>query len=265
MHWRFLGLVTLALVASGCGQTTTRPSAHAEGSTVALTKPKVTTQATARQHCRHRLTVARSDSSLVLHVQRTVLARRQPNLASRAIADIDAHNRFNLPTVLSAFEQINGSTCQAVWFHAKLPREPNGISGWIPANAVTVTRSDARILVDLSARRIDVFKRGHRIWRLRAGIGAPGSPTPVGWFYIDAHWHVGNTAGPYGPAVLAIAAYSQVRAGRWEHGLPSAIHGTNAPWTIGGAASHGCLHVPNESLARLLRLIPDGTPIQIVA
>ena len=53
--------------------------------------------------------------------------------------------------------------------------------------------------------------------------------------------------------------------GRWERGVAAAVHGTDAPWTIGRRASHGCIHVANAELARLLRLAPDGTPIMIRA
>jgi lipoprotein-anchoring transpeptidase ErfK/SrfK len=40
-----------------------------------------------------------------------------------------------------------------------------------------------------------------------------------------------------------------------------AIHGTNAPWSIGEAVSNGCIRVANADLRRCAR----GTPVVIRA
>jgi lipoprotein-anchoring transpeptidase ErfK/SrfK len=42
-----------------------------------------------------------------------------------------------------------------------------------------------------------------------------------------------------------------------------AIHGTNAPWLIGQAVSHGCIRMRNEAIARLARFLPLGTPVRV--
>ena len=42
------------------------------------------------------------------------------------------------------------------------------------------------------------------------------------------------------------------------------IHGTNLPWLLGQAVSHGCVRVSNAVATRLRRLAPLGTPIDIV-
>jgi lipoprotein-anchoring transpeptidase ErfK/SrfK len=44
-----------------------------------------------------------------------------------------------------------------------------------------------------------------------------------------------------------------------------AIHGTNAPWLIGQAVSHGCIRVHNSVIRRLARLLPLGTPVRVTA
>jgi lipoprotein-anchoring transpeptidase ErfK/SrfK len=62
--------------------------------------------------------------------------------------------------------------------------------------------------------------------------------------------------------VLAVSAHSEVLT-RWPEGGPIAIHGTNAPWTIGQAATHGCVRVRNETLTRLFAATAGGTPVVI--
>ena len=213
--------------------------------------------------CDARVHITTTRRASALWLDRSVVVRRSPHRKAEGIARLSTINRFGLPTVLLGLEVVRDADCVVRWFRAKIPRQPNGITGWVPADAVTRRQLRTRVVADLSERRLDVYRDGRRIWRIRAGIGAPDAPTPVGRFYIDARYRVDDVSGPYGPAVLAIAAYSQVPRGRWEHGLPTAIHGTNAPWTIGRAASHGCFHVSNRHLARLLALLPEGTPIDI--
>jgi lipoprotein-anchoring transpeptidase ErfK/SrfK len=48
-------------------------------------------------------------------------------------------------------------------------------------------------------------------------------------------------------------------------GGPVAIHGTNAPWSIGEAVSNGCIRVANADLRRLSAAAVAGTPVVIRA
>ena len=257
MHRAPPAVLVAAFLLAGCGEVRERAQ------TIAVPKRVTARPAPPTAPACTAPTTTTARSSTVLHVVRAFAARRRP--AGRTLARIAPINRFGLRTTLLALAVRVDRRCAPTWYRAKLPLQPNGVTGWVPARAVSVARVRSRLVADISARRLDLFEANRRVLRLRAGFGADLTPTPVGRFYIDAHWRVDDPSGPYGPAVLAIAAYSQAPEGRWEHGLPSAVHGTNAPWTIGQRASHGCIHVENDELARLLRLVPDGTPIEIRA
>jgi lipoprotein-anchoring transpeptidase ErfK/SrfK len=41
------------------------------------------------------------------------------------------------------------------------------------------------------------------------------------------------------------------------------IHGTSSAWTIGRAASHGCMRVGNWDVVRLSKLITKGMTVEI--
>lgn len=41
------------------------------------------------------------------------------------------------------------------------------------------------------------------------------------------------------------------------------IHGTNAPASIGHAASHGCIRMRQQDLEELFELVEIGTPVEI--
>ena len=41
------------------------------------------------------------------------------------------------------------------------------------------------------------------------------------------------------------------------------IHGTNQPWTIGGAVSSGCIRMRNEDVMDLYDRVPVGTKVVV--
>jgi len=93
-------------------------------------------------------------------------------------------------------------------------------------------------------------------------VGAAATPTPTGRYYVNQRLVPEDTSGPFGPGAIGISAFSEVLTG-WAQGGPIAIHGTNEPWSIGHAASNGCIRVQNPVLERLFRSTPAGTPVLI--
>jgi lipoprotein-anchoring transpeptidase ErfK/SrfK len=85
--------------------------------------------------------------------------------------------------------------------------------------------------------------------------------TPLGHYYVAA------TFVPYhdpflGVYALETSAYSKLT--EWPGGGVVGIHGTNEPWLLGKAVSHGCIRVANSTASALKRLTPLGTPILIL-
>jgi lipoprotein-anchoring transpeptidase ErfK/SrfK len=119
-----------------------------------------------------------------------------------------------------------------------------------------------RIVVDLSERRVTVYRGPHAVVVTKAAIGSPSTPTPTGRFYVNQKLVAPDPLGPYGPAALGISAFSPVLQ-HWMQGGPIAIHGTNEPNLLGAAVSHGCVRVPNDVVERLWKLVPTGTPVLI--
>jgi len=173
-------------------------------------------------------------------------------------------NENGFPTVFGVLAEIDGNRCRPAWYRVQLPLRPNGVTGYVRARDVSLGRVDTRVDVDLSQRRIDVYRNGRRIRRVTAAIGAPITPTPTGSYYVNQRLVAPDPWGPFGPAALGISAFSPVLQD-WAQGGPIAIHGTNDPGSIGRAASHGCLRVDNAVLTWLFREIPAGTPVEIRA
>ena len=172
--------------------------------------------------------------------------------------------RLNVNGVPTAFGALGRTRCAGEWIRVQLPTRPNGILGWVRAGDVQLVRVHTRVEVDLSERRLTLYRRGSEVLRVAAAIGAPDTPTPTGSYYVNQRLVAPNPAGPFGPAALGISAFSPVLQD-WIQGGPIAIHGTNRPDLIGGAVSHGCVRVRNAVLARLFRTAVVGTPVIIRA
>ncbi len=154
--------------------------------------------------------------------------------------------------------------CRVTHYKVQLPIRPNGATGWVRAADVRLRPVRTRIVVDLSQRRITLFRDGKMILATTAVIGAPSTPTPTGGFYVNQRLLAANPLAGYGPGAVGISAFSPVLL-NWPQGGPIAIHGTDAPGLIGSAVSHGCLRVHNSYALRFLRLAVEGTPVEIRA
>jgi lipoprotein-anchoring transpeptidase ErfK/SrfK len=138
---------------------------------------------------------------------------------------------------------------------------PNGTTGWIPAKVADLTPTVALIVVHRGSRTIDVYRNGKHKVHAKVAVGAPGMETPLGHYYVAA------TFVPYhdpflGVYALETSAYSKLT--EWPGGGVVGIHGTNEPWLLGKAVSHGCIRVANSTASALKRLTPLGTPILIL-
>jgi lipoprotein-anchoring transpeptidase ErfK/SrfK len=149
------------------------------------------------------------------------------------------------------------------WLHVLLPMRPNGADGWIRARHVDLAPDPYRVEVDLSRRRLIVFEDDRSIMRERVAVGMPDAPTPTGLFFTTVLARPDDPTGPYGRFAYGLSAYSEVYREFAGGDGQVAIHGTNAPWLIGQAVSHGCIRMRNEAIARLADFLPVGTPVRV--
>jgi lipoprotein-anchoring transpeptidase ErfK/SrfK len=193
-------------------------------------------------------------------VTRRAIAYRRPGAGKIAAF---AHLNVNgVPTVFGVLGARVDASCQPAWYRVQLPLRPNGMSGWVRASAVTQRSVAARIVVDLSDRRVTLLESGRSILVVPSAIGSPATPTPTGRYYVNQKLIAPDPWGAFGPAALGISAFSPVLKS-WAQGGPIAIHGTNEATLLGSAVSHGCIRVRNADILRLFKLAPTGTPVLI--
>ena len=120
--------------------------------------------------------------------------------------------------------------------------------------------------IDLSERKLRVFKAGKRVMSASLAIGKPETPTPTGPHFAIAERIDTNTPGGFlGPIVLPLTGFSETLNEFAGGNGRVAIHGTSLPGLIGTQASHGCMRMRNADIVRLARLATPGTPVAIRA
>jgi len=151
----------------------------------------------------------------------------------------------------------------ADWIQIEVPRRPNGITGWVPRNALgTLQTVDSYLLIDQETLTATLYRDGRAIFRARVGVGKPSTVTPKGHFYVMEKLQTVN-APLYGPYALGTSAYAPTLS-EWPGGGVVGIHGTDEPQLIPGRPSHGCIRMRNGDISKLWRIIEVGTPIDIV-
>ena len=152
------------------------------------------------------------------------------------------------------------------WVEVLLPIRPNGSRGWIPADVLALSTTPVRISIDISERRLTLFRAGRRVMTTSIAVGAPATPTPTGPSFAIAERISTNQPGAFlGPVVMPLTGFSE-KLNEFAGGNGRvALHGTSQPELIGSAVSHGCMRMRNADILRVARAARPGTPVSIHA
>jgi lipoprotein-anchoring transpeptidase ErfK/SrfK len=145
----------------------------------------------------------------------------------------------------------------------RLPGRPNGRTGWIRRRATNVARTNWHIVVELSKRRVTVYRQGRPVRTFKAVVGKSATLTPRGKFFVEESVQL-QAADVGAPFALALSARSN--ALQTFNGGPGqiALHGrTNVGGILGSAVSHGCVRLDNEAMRWLVVRIGLGVPVTI--
>ena len=75
------------------------------------------------------------------------------------------------------------------------------------------------------------------------------------WHYTDENGVRSENPGQYGPRFFRIVTPGFNSTG---------IHGTDAPWSVGGRRSHGCVRIKNENILELVKFVTKGMPVIVL-
>ena len=142
-------------------------------------------------------------------------------------------------------------------------------------SAPNVVPKDTRVVVNIPAYRMDVFREGELVKSYKIGIGYPEFPLPTGmrkaqsiifnptWTPPDEPWvakmknvsvgekvEAGSKLNPLGPIKIPI-------------GLPSLIHGGKSPAKLGTFASHGCVGLTTPQVQDFAKVLAQTSGTEL--
>jgi len=189
-------------------------------------------------------------------VERSVAVRARPARKSRAIGSLRRFTYYGQSEVVIAIA-LSGD-----WTRVRYSGTGRR-TGWVPTSALSLPRlTSTWVVIDKRHRRLTAYRGKRRVLRARVGIGAHGSPTPGGRFFIRERLVPADRGGIYGVLAFGLSAYSRHRTD-WPGGGQVGIHGTNQPGLIPGRISNGCVRMRNRDVRRLGRIVRRGTPVRI--
>ena len=118
------------------------------------------------------------------------------------------------------------------------------------------------VLVSIPDRKLAVMDGANVITTFPVAVGAAVSPSPTGEFQIvsrvsnPTYYHAGKVipTGKGNPLGTRWLGLSQKGYG---------LHGTNAPKSVGHAASHGCIRLRNRDMEQLFTMLRVGDAVVI--
>lgn len=167
-------------------------------------------------------------------------------------------HQFGTPLTLMVTDGQPGDD----WVKVQLPIRPNGQEAWVSTEDYDIAPVFARAEVNLTTQRVTVWENGVVIAETDAVVGASGSPTPFGSFYVAA-----AVDDYFGEPALVLSSFSEALE-TFSGGLPViAIHrtfseGQESDQNVG---SNGCVRIPPSTLRFLAEHVPLGTPVDFVA
>ena len=118
------------------------------------------------------------------------------------------------------------------------------------------------ILVSIPDRKLALMEGGKVVKLFSVAVGKESTPSPEGTFTMKSrlanptYYHKGTVVapGPTNPLGTRWVGLSEKGYG---------IHGTNAPKSIGKAASHGCIRMGQKDLEELFTMVKLGDTVEI--
>jgi len=151
------------------------------------------------------------------------------------------------------------------WLQVLLPERPNGSTAWVRAADIRVVPVPYRIEVELGAHRITVYDGTSVLLQEPIAVGKSDTPTPPGSYYLRVLLQAPDPTTVYGPFAYGLSGHSDVltsfNGGDGELG----IHGNNDASVLGSSVTNGCVRMSNDGITRLSKILPLGTPVEIVA
>lgn len=149
-------------------------------------------------------------------------------------------------------------------FQSRRGMSSDGVAGPDTIAALTL-----KVVIDRSSFTLTLYRHGAVVKRYGIAVGTAEYPTPAGEFAVqtkvvdptwvppDSEWAKDAKITEPGPDNPLGTRWMAING-------TIGIHGTNAPSSIGSAASHGCIRMRMPDVEELFELVEIGTPVTVV-
>jgi lipoprotein-anchoring transpeptidase ErfK/SrfK len=160
------------------------------------------------------------------------------------------------------------------WIQVLLPVRPNGSTGWVKSDDITLTANPYSIDVELAKHTITVHNGNQVMYTGPVAIGATDpplpdvghpTPTPTGEYYLRVLLQAPDPNTVYGPYAYGLSSHSETLDSFAGGDAEVGIHGNNDASVLGKDATHGCIRMDNEAITMLAKQLPLGTPVSVTA
>jgi L,D-transpeptidase ErfK/SrfK len=139
----------------------------------------------------------------------------------------------------------------------------SGVSAYLPPLVAPL-----RLELDLSERKVTLFRAGAAFKTYPVAVGRAGWETPTGTFKVETMYRDPVWINPFTGEVISGGDRDNPLGRRWlgfhKDGKNWAgFHGTNSVSSIGTAASHGCVRMFEKDVEELFSLVAVGTPVTV--
>jgi lipoprotein-anchoring transpeptidase ErfK/SrfK len=149
------------------------------------------------------------------------------------------------------------------WLEVLLPIRPNGATGWVRGEDVSLTGTDYRVEIDMAEFEFTVHEGEEEVRTGVIGTGENETPTPPGRYYFTELLQPSDPDGEYGVYAFGLSGFSESLETFAGGPGQLAVHGTNDESALGRQVSHGCVRVSNEDITWMAENLPVGTPVEI--
>ena len=198
----------------------------------------------------------------------------EPSDTAEKLATLTAITAYRSPTTLLV--DPTRPLGPAGWVPVTVPFEkPNGTPGWVKADQVTMSQTPYEIVVHLWGHTLELLRDGEVVLSTKVILGAAGSVTPTGRFYLTdplncnkesvLGYPTGSCSGAYGAFAIGTSGLSE-QLDSFQGTIPQiALHGTDLPASeLGKNLSNGCIRMPNDIILQIAAITPLlGTPVTI--
>jgi lipoprotein-anchoring transpeptidase ErfK/SrfK len=189
--------------------------------------------------------------------------------------------RLNFPS-LSKVKEHNGVTVRPALLRQRIQqvltvpgvrrkvRAPVRITRPKVTRAELAQRYPRLIVIDRGAFQLRFYRRLRLVRTYPIAVGQQGLETPAGLHQIEnkqinPSWHVPNSAwaGSLAGRVIPPGPDDPIKS-RWMGIIDgSGIHGTDETWSLGSAASHGCIRMSIPDVEQLYNKVRLGDPVYV--